>query len=92
MSDTARELAVLREYMERDEWVRLNGNTWAKGVHTVRTGYVFGEATVTVGCGASGELMTTYRGPHPLVWVVESLSKVKGMDFAKRLANQMSNE
>lgn len=98
MSNTANELAMVIEYVEAAGWTRLNGNTWQNPVSSrikLSTAYTFGEATITVYVDEPGNgptpVLAHFRGPHPVMWVCDVLSKVKGMDFAVSLADRIRN-
>jgi hypothetical protein len=76
---THEQLRVMREALEANGWVRLNGNQWEnpEGQWRVQTAYAHREATVKLlfrtlhGQPAwENDAARTYRGADPMQWFV----------------------
>ena len=87
--NVAEQLATLYRRLAGAGWQRLNGNTWRSGTYTLRTAYVWGEATLeivnTKGKRLGSRQRWYYRGANPLTWLgTEALNSVR-KDVAKVL-------
>lgn len=74
-------LNIVFQALEQEGWSRGTAGVWghpSKPGLTLRTGYVYGEATLKVGA-------LYYRGPHPAHWLAEQAAKHDEPTLAKRL-------
>lgn len=72
--NVAEQLDILSKRLTVARWQRLNGNTWRSGTYTLRTAYVWGEATLELrhdkqAVSTLGDEYHYYRGAEPLTWV-----------------------